>query len=148
MLSSLLTSETCKNGPIYQNPMEKKWGLTVFALIEIIIGVVTLAAVSANLLLGNSAKPPEVTVFVLTTATISAALGFGILGGNLTSYRLLLFLSKTIILSKVLIFAHIISLNGALETTIPSSVKNLISIAYHSLLIFYFTRPPIRKVFE
>jgi len=110
--------------------------------------MIALIAVSANLILGNSAKPLEVTIFVLTTATISAALGFGVLGGNLTSYRLLLFFSKTIVLSKILIFAHIISLNGALETTIPSSVKNLISIAYHSLLIFYFTRPPIRKVFE
>ena len=117
-------------------------------MVEIIIGVVTLAVVSANLLLGNSAKPPEVTVFVLTTAAISAALGFGILGGNLTSYRLLLFFSKTIVLSKILIFAHIISLNGALETTIPSSAKNLISIVYHSLLIFYFTRRPIREVFK
>jgi len=128
--------------------MINKRGITVFALIEIIIGVVTLAAVSANLLLGNSTKPPEVTVFVLTTATISAALGFGILGGNLTSYRLLLFFSKTIILSKILILAHIISLNGALETTIPSSAKNLISVAYHGLLIFYFTRRPIREVFK
>jgi len=128
--------------------MINKRGIKVFALIEIIIGVVTLAAVSANLLLGNSAKPPEVTVFVLTTAAISAALGFGILGGNLTSYRVLLFFSKTIVLSKILILAHIISLNGALETTIPSSAKNLISIVYHSLLIFYFTRRPIREVFK
>ena len=128
--------------------MINKRGIEVFALIEIIIGAVTLTAVSANLFLGNSAKPPEVTVFVLTTAAISAALGFGILGGNLTSYRLLLFFSKTIVLSKILILAHIISLNGALETTIPSSVKNLISIVYHSLLIFYFTRRPIREVFK
>ena len=128
--------------------MINKRGIIAFALVEILIGAVTLAAVSANLILGNSAKPPEVTVFVLTTAAISAALGFGILDGNLTSYRLLLFLSKTIVLSKILILAHIISLNGALETTIPPSVKNLISIAYHGLLIFYCTRPPIRGVFE
>ena len=128
--------------------MIKKRGITVFALIEIIIGVATLSAVSANLLLGNSAKPPEVTVFVLTTAAISAALGFGILGGNLTSYRLLLFFSKMIVLSKILILTNIISLNGALETTIPSSAKNLISVVYHGLLIFYFTRRPIREVFR
>jgi len=148
MLSSLLISETRNNGSIYYNPMEKKLGLTVFAWIEILIGVITLIAVLVGLIQRTSTKPLEVVIFVLTASIISTSLGFTILKHNLTGYRLLLFFSKAIILSKVLIFAKIIYLNGALETTIPSSMKNSISIAYHCLLIFYFTRRPIREVFK
>lgn len=128
--------------------MKHKLGIIFFALIEILIGIVTLTAVISNLISRTSVKPLEVVTFVLTTATISTALGFGILRCSPTSYRLLLFFSKTIILSKILIFANIISLNGALEITVPTSIKNVISIIYHSLLIFYFTRTPIRKIFS
>ena len=148
MLSSLLINEKSNNGAIYQNPMDKKLGLTVFAWIEILIGVITLIAVLAGLIQKTSTKPLEVVIFVLTASVISTSLGLTILKHNLTGYRLLLFFSKAIILSKVLIFAKIISLNGALETGIPSSMKNLISIAYHCLLIFYFTRRPVREVFK
>ena len=128
--------------------MKYKWGIVFFAVIEILIGIITLTAVILSLISRTSLKPPEVLLFVLTTATISTALGFGILRCSQTSYRLLLFFSKTIILSKILIFAHIISLNGALETSVPTSIKSIISIVYHSLLIFYFTRKPVRKIFS
>jgi len=127
--------------------MDNKLGIVVFALIEILIGLITFIAVLLSLIQGNSTKPSEVIIFVLTTAVISTILGFGILRYNLTSYRVLLFFSKTIILSKILIFARIITLNGTLETIIPSYIKNAISIIYHSLIIFYFTRKSIRKRF-
>lgn len=122
-------------------------GIYIFGLTEIIIGSVTLIAVGISLFSGQSYKPLEVLIFVLITSGLSLGLGIGVLKRNLTSYHLLLFFSVTIIFSKILIFAKIISLTGALETTIPQSTKNITSIIYHSLLIWYFTRPTIRKHF-
>lgn len=128
--------------------MKHRWGVTVFALIETAIGSVTFIAVLLSLIQTKSTKPPEVLIFVLVCAAISLGLGVGILRYSLASYRILLFFSRVIILSKILIFAKIIRLSGALETIIPSPVKNLISILYHGLLIFYFTRPAIKEYFE
>lgn len=127
--------------------MEYKWGIKIFGIIEVLIGLITLIAVILSLIQGKSVKPPGVLVFVLTTAVISTTLGLGILRYNLKSYYLLLYFSSIIILSKILIFAKITTLNGALETTIPAAFKDAISILYHSLLIFYFTRKSIKEHF-
>lgn len=127
--------------------MKHNWGLITFALIEITIGSITSLAVIASLILGKATKPPAVLIFVVTTAIISSSLGIGILRNNLTSYHLLLFFSTVIIVSKILIFAKIITLTGALETAVPQSTKNIISVIYHSLLIWYFSRPSVRKRF-
>ena len=123
-------------------------GIKLFAFIEIIIGSITMATVTLSLIQGRSLKPPEVVVFVLVTSVISFGLGIGLLRYNLTSYHLLLYFSSIIVLSKILIFAKIITLSGALETTVPDSAKNIISILYHSVLIFYFTRQPVRVKFK
>jgi hypothetical protein len=122
-------------------------GVYIFGLTEIIIGALTLIAVGISLFLGRCQKPLEVLIFVFVTCALSLGLGIGVLKRNLTSYHLLLFFSATIIFSKILIFAKIISLAGALETGIPQSTKNIISVTYHSLLIWYFTRPTIRQYF-
>ncbi|MCX5703831.1 MAG: hypothetical protein NT066_05010 [Candidatus Omnitrophica bacterium] len=127
--------------------MPRNLGIIIFGLIEIVIGCVTLTAVILSLLLGKSAKPPEVLIFVLTTSVISLSLGIGILRYNLTSYKILLFFSAAIILSKILIFAKIISLTGALETAVPSGLKDIISIIYHGLLLWYFNLAPIKRRF-
>jgi len=127
--------------------MKLKLGVVVFAIIEIILGYITLLAVSVSLIRGWSTKPQEVVIFVLATTVISVCLGLGVLRYSLRSYYLLLYFSSIIILSKLLIFTKIISLNGALETTIPSHLKNAISVLYHSLLIFYFTRSSVKKQF-
>ena len=125
----------------------RNYGIRIFGLIEIGIGLVTFFVVIASLILGKSTKPLEVLIFVLTTAAISLSLGLGVLRMNLHSYHLLLFFATEVILSKALIFAKIITLNGALETSIPSQVKNTISVLYHILLIGYFISPKVRKAF-
>lgn len=124
-----------------------KLGVAFFGLIEICIGLVTLIAVILSLVLGTSAKPPAVLIFVLATSIISACLGIGILMNNLASYHMLMFFATVVVFSKALIFAKIISLSGDLETNIPSSTKNIISIIYHSILIFYFSSPKVRELF-
>jgi hypothetical protein len=128
--------------------MKQNRGVITFGIIEIAIGSVTFFAVITSFILGKSAKPLEVLVFVLTTATISLSLGIGILRRSLTSYHLLLFFAAVIILSKILIFAKIISLSGALETAVPSSFKNIISVIYHSVLIVYFRHGKVREYFR
>ena len=124
-----------------------KAGVLIFGIVEFLFGTITFIAVTLSLVRGASAKPLEVAVFVLATACISAGLGIGILRRNLQAYHLLLFFSYVIILSKILIFAKIITLSGALETAIPASLKNIISIVYHALLVVYFTSPPVKGYF-
>ena len=127
--------------------MKRKLGIRIFASIEIFIGSITLIAATLSLIQGKSSKPPEVLIFVLSASILSVILGIGILRHNLTCYHLLLYFSSIIILSKILVFGRIITLSGALETAVPSSLKNMISILYHSLVIFYFTRPNVQKEF-
>lgn len=122
-------------------------GVWFFAAIEVLIGLVSLSAVTFSLIQGNCIKPPEVIAFVLGTALISCGLGIGILTYNIHCYHLLLYFSSVIILSKILIFAKIITLSGALETTLPFNFKNAASVIYHTALIFYFTRSRIKKQF-
>lgn len=123
------------------------YGEIVFGLIEVIFGLATLIAVLSSLIAGVSSKPPEVLIFILVTSVLSLSLGIGILRYNRTSCYLLLYFSTVVILSKILIFAKIIVLSGALETSMPPQIKNSISIVYHGLLLFYFTRPPLKKRF-
>jgi hypothetical protein len=127
--------------------MKKKLGLIGFAIMEILIGAITLTTVILSLFRGNCTKPPEILVFVLATSVLSVFLGLGIFRHNLICYHLLLYFSSIVILSKILIFTRVITLSGALETAIPSSLKNIISILYHILLIFYFTRPDVQDTF-
>lgn len=122
-------------------------GILLFAYIEIFIGIITLVSIIFSLILGINTKPPTVLIFVLSTALISASLGIGILKLNRHALHMLVFLSCVIVLSKILIFTNIISLNGALETKIPQDFKNIISIFYHTLVIFYFTRKSVKMRF-
>jgi len=125
----------------------EKLSIILIGIIEIVIGSVTFVALIASLFLGKSTKPPEVFLFVLTTSIISSGLGIGIIRRNLHSYHMLLFFSAVIILSKFLSFAKIIYFNGALETTISPSFKNITSIIYHGILLIYLTRPSVKKQF-
>lgn len=128
-------------------PKKTDWGVICFGVTEIFIGALTLIAIIASLIFAKSTKPPEVLIFVLTSSIISLGLGIGVLRQSLPSYHLLLFFSTTVIFSKILIFSRIISLSGALESAIPADIKNFISILYHGLLIFYFTRPKVKGLF-
>lgn len=119
----------------------------MFGLAEISIGLVTLFATALSFILGKSAKSPEVLIFVIIASAISLVLGIGLLRLNARCYRLLLFFAAVIIISKVLIFAKIITLSGALETSISSNIKNLVSVVYHIVLIWYFRRPNVVKQF-
>lgn len=125
----------------------KDTAILIFGLIEIAIGAITLIAVMTSLILTISTKPLNILLFVITTSLISLGLGLGIIKRNIQAYRMLLFFASVVILSKILIFTKIIALNGALETSIPASVKNIISLIYHILILLYFNLRIVKKEF-
>ena len=122
--------------------------ITLIGIIEILIGGRTLALTTATALLGLSHKSANVLCFVLLTSLSSTLLGIGLLKSNKLAYQMLLYFSSVIVLSKILIFFGIIQFNGALETQIPSSFKNIVSIVYHSAVIYFLTHHSVREVFK
>ena len=134
------------------NRLKHEHGILLIGVIEILIGGFTLLAtfISWNLAVMTETpyiKSLNVFIFILITASTSSLLGMGLLNHQKTAYQLLRYFSSVIILSKVLIFARIIHLNGVLETSIPSGVKNTISILYHISILIYLSRPSVRKIF-
>ncbi|MFH0941283.1 MAG: hypothetical protein V1840_05465 [Candidatus Omnitrophota bacterium] len=125
-----------------------KKGIFFFGLTEIAIGTATFIAVTHSLNAGISTKPPNVLGFVVLSSLISASLGAGVLMRWEYSRKLFIFFAGWIILSKILIFTKIITLNGDIETTVPLSLKNAISCIYHLLAIFYFHHPAIKTEFR
>ena len=125
--------------------MKYKKGVLFFGFSEIIIGTVTIVSILSSFLSHLSNKPLNVLIFVITSGFISISLGAGILLRYAYARKLLVFFAGWIILSKVFIFAKIITLNGALETTVPTDFKNIISIIYHLLVILYFHHPTIKQ---
>ena len=131
------------------NQKKKKflWGVFIFGASEITIGSITLLTVAISLIWGISPKPYNVLLFILFSAFVSLVLGFGIWAYNYRAYSLLLYFVSLIILSKILIFSNIITLSGALETKIPSSIKDVISLIYHSSIMYYFNHKSVKNHF-
>ncbi len=120
----------------------------IIGALEILIGSVTVLFNLTTLALSLNAKSPNVLAFVLVSGIMSILIGFGILNLKKPAYQLLLYFSSVILLSKFLIFMEILHLNGALETTIPGPLKNISSIAYHSLVIFYLKKSGVKQIFH
>jgi len=126
----------------------KKLKITqIFALIEISIGTTTFISILISLIAQTSRKPLNVLVFVMLASLISLFIGLGLLFKSRLCLTLLLYFSFSIILSKILIFSKIIYLAGALETNIPEPIKNIVSLVYHSLIIWYFHQKQIKAEF-
>ena len=121
--------------------------LFAIALIEILIGIITFLAVFLSLVLSSNTKSPNVLIFVIVASLISTLLGMGILQHKKIACDLLIYFSSVVLLSKVLIFADILALNGTLETTLHPNLKNAMSILYHAFVIFYLNRKEIKESF-
>jgi len=121
--------------------------LTAIGVMEILIGAITISGTMFSVMAGANAKTPNVLGFVLLTSFLSTALGTGILKHKKTACDLLIYFSSVIVLSKVLIFAGILTLNGALETSVPAPFKNSVSILYHCFVIFYLCRSDVKELF-
>src|SRR3989338_2448697 len=121
--------------------------IRIIAATEILIGAVTLGANTGFVFSGFNPKPINVLVFVIWSSILSICLGLGLIGYKKIAHDLLIYFSSVVIVSKLLIFMGIIGLNGALETSIPPSIKNYISMIYHAAVILYLNQSRIKKLF-
>jgi len=122
--------------------------ILLIGIIEVAIGGITLMATFGSILLRTNTKPANVLFFVIIASTVSTLIGIGILKLNKLAYQALVYFSSVVVLSKILIFLGIMQLSGELETTIPSPVKSIISIGYHSCILFYLCKSEIKKIFH
>ncbi|MGB2601058.1 MAG: hypothetical protein WBD00_05450 [Candidatus Omnitrophota bacterium] len=113
---------------------------TIIAWIEIFIGAITLLSASIVQFSGAfnmQPKPLNVYIFVTLTAIMAVVFGIGLLYDGKWAVRLLIFFSGYIILTKVLVYAGLLSFAGAIITIVPVALKDGISILYHSALIIF-----------
>lgn len=128
--------------------MLTKKSILFFGFTEIAIGTITLATIVQSLLMDSFIKPFNVLTFVVLSSIASLSLGIGVLLRREIARKLLIYFAGWIILSKVLIFAKLIILCCELETTMPSHLKNIVSVIYHAVVIFYFHHPTIKAEFK
>lgn len=113
---------------------------TIIAWIEILIGATTLIISSMVQFTGvftAQPKPTNVYIFVILTAIMAVAFGIGLLYDGKWAVRLLIFFSGYVILTKILVYAGLLSFKGALITIVPTAFKDGISVLYHSVLIIF-----------
>ena len=122
--------------------------IIIIAIIEILIGSVTIFYNLLAILLNHNNKSPDILCFVIIAGILSTLIGVGLLKLNKHAYELLIFFSIVVILSKILILMHVFQINGALETTIPGPIKRTASIAYHAFVLYYLRKKEIRDVFH
>ena len=120
--------------------------LTTIGVLEILIGAASFLGVMAALARGHVIEQ-NILTFLVFTSSISTALGIGILKFNTTAYDLLIYFSSIVVLSKILLFTGIISLNGSPEGLVPASFRNIISVFYHLFLIYYLRSKNIHALF-
>ena len=117
------------------------------AVVEMLVGAVTMAGLAwATVALAQS-KPLNVLFFVLVTAGSSFVIGVGLWRREEWARILLVFFSGYIILTKALIFAGLLHFEGELFTVVSADLKNAVSIAYHGFVMIYFERAAVRKEF-
>lgn len=120
----------------------------IIAFLELIIGSFTLISLITFYLLSISTKPLNVFVFVLVSSAISLAIGLGLLAYQNWARKTLIFFSMYIIFTKILIFSKLLQFNGEIITFVPDLLKNSVSFLYHSFILFFFSRPPVKHIFN
>jgi len=122
--------------------------ILIIGVIEVLIGTIAISSNTLSIIFSTNIKPPSVLVFVYVASSISILIGVGILRLNRHAYRLLLYFSEFIILSKILILLNVFELSGGLQSVFPSSISSFISIAYHGYVICYLKRRKIHQIFH
>ena len=128
--------------------MSKKIIVRLIAFVELLIGLSTLFGLIKYSLLLVSKKPINVFVFVLLSSAISTVIGLGLINYREWARNLLVFFSGYVILTKILILSGLLRFSGEIITVIPATLKNCISILYHSFVIIFFNQRVIKKYFS
>ena len=122
--------------------------INLIAFVEVAIGLVTITGLAVSLALSLSTKSPNVFIFVLISATISCAIGLGLFGRRGWARSALVFFSGYIVITKLMLFAGILKLNGQMVTVIPDIIKNTVSFIYHGFMVVFFTRSAVKEYFK
>ena len=117
-------------------------------IIEILIGAGTLAGMLSCFVLSCFNKPSEVLVFVSVSSTLSVFIGIGLIRRKEFYRKILVLFSGYIVLTKILIFMHLLKFTGEIVAFIPSLVKDITSVLYHALIIFVFSSKNVRENFH
>lgn len=127
--------------------MKDKIFVKIIAFIELAIGLTTFLGLVIYSSLSMSQKPFNVFIFVLLTSIVSILIGLGLLTYKDLARKAIIFFALYIILTKLMIFSNLLQFNGEIITFVPTDLKNLISIAYHSLVIIIFNRKDVKESF-
>lgn len=121
--------------------------IRIIAFIELLIGLTTLIGLMVYSSLSISQKPFNVLIFVCITSAISIAIGLGLFFHKDLARRILIFFSLYIVLTKIMVFLSLLQFTGEIIAFIPNSIKNAISVLYHSLIIAILNRKEIKEAF-
>ena len=127
--------------------MKGKGIIQLIASVEMLIGAVTFTSLIVSLILTMSQKPLNIFVFVCASSLISLSIGVGLFSYKEMARKWLIFFSLYIILTKIMIFLEVLHFSGEIIFFLPESLKNFVSIVYHSLIVVVFTRRTVKNCF-
>ena len=116
--------------------------------IELILGLVRFFFVISFDLLSIIEKPPGVFIFVVISAVVSTAIGYGILHYKNWARVLLIFFSGYVIALKALIYLDVVQLTGDIIAVPPPYIKDIISILYHLFVVIFFANKKVALKFK
>jgi len=131
---------------MYTESMIKKL-IKIIAIIELSMGVFTICGITIYALLTISKKPLNVFIFIFLANLTSSIIGIGLLNYKQWARNFLVFFSGCIVLTKIMIFAGLLHLNGEIVTFPPASLKNYVSIVYHGFIVLFLTRQITKECF-
>ncbi len=121
--------------------------IKLVGLIELLIGLTTVLFVTIFSAFSIVEKPLNVFIFVVTSAVISASIGYGILNYRNWARVSVVFFSGYVIALKFLIFLNIMQFTGEIFIILPSYIKDSISVLYHAFLMIFFTHKSVISKF-
>lgn len=122
--------------------------VNLIAVIELLIGLVTVSGLTIGTLIFGTEKTLNVYIFVLATSITSSLIGAGLLLRWRWAWLLIVFFSGYIVLTKLLLLFGLLVFTGEIITFIPTEAKDYISIFYHAFIVFYFTKKSVRSQFK
>ena len=134
-----------------KNSFKKKVLDTLVELIgciELLIGLTTILFVILFDIFSIVQKPPGVFIFVLVSAALSVAIGFGILRYKRWARMLIIFFSGYVVFLKVLIYLGVVHFTGEILKVVPFYLKNISSVIYHVFVIIFFTNKSVVSKFK
>ena len=122
--------------------------IRLIAVTECLIGFVVILGLSAHPVFAPSTHPLRVFAFDFITAVIAISLGLGLFLLKESARKVLVYFSGYIVMEKILTFMGVISLSGKVLTEFFGISVNIVSLIYHGVIVWFFTRNPVKLFFH